>query len=124
MLSFFKKPKEDEKSKEISEENKQNNNEEGIDEFIKKSTSEESNSKLELKPEASSYFVSLNEGEDRKIFSLPVIQANELISLGYEKRLEIFLDKLKNWKYLNFFIKDIRVLKMIIDLFLHRNSEE
>ena len=93
VLNFFKKPQSEQNN--TKDEKK---NEDSIDEFIKTSTSAETLSKFAIKQEECAYFVGLKEMNDRKINIESENECNELASLREDKRIELFLDRLKNWK--------------------------
>lgn len=73
--------------------------EDGIDEFLKNTTTEqEAIAKLDIKPEVSAYFLSLEELGSRQIKLETDEEAKDLIQLGVNKRQELFWEKLKNWR--------------------------
>jgi len=99
MLNFFKKA---EPEKKEGEEKKTKDGEETMEEFLKNSTSEENTKGLtDIKPEASAFFLSAEEMEDRRIHTDTdeSSEIRELLALPVEKKLELFHERLKNWKH-------------------------
>ena len=103
MLNYFTNSNEGESKKD--EELKLQTKEGSMNEFLINSKKDDKLHKSEIKKDASAYFTSLNECEERRIISLSHTQADHLIRQGYEKRLEIFLERIKKWKYLYYNIK-------------------
>ena len=97
-MNFFKKTKE-ETSKDNEKPKEENKTvEESMDELVKASTSDESISKYVIKEEESAWFVSINETNLRKIVVESFRDCQDLINMEEDKRLELFLEKLKDWK--------------------------
>jgi hypothetical protein len=93
VLNFFKKGPAEQENPRAS------NNEESIDEFLKNSSQEQEKiAKLDIKPEVSAYFLSLEELGSRLIKLGTDSEFEELVKLGYEKRAELFWEKLNKWK--------------------------
>lgn len=98
-MNFFKKPQETAKKEESSQKSA---NDDSLNEFLKStSAQQEEISKAEIKPENSAYFVSLEELGPRMLKIESDKDAQELINLGTDKRIELFLEKFKDWKYYN-----------------------
>ena len=93
VLNFFKKPQGE---KIIKEEGKPS--EESMDDFVKTSTSDETLAKFVIKPEESAYFIGINDMNARKILIESEKENQDLINLGVDKRLSLFVERLKEWK--------------------------
>jgi len=111
VLNFFKKPQTSQEPAK-KEENTKNpsSGDDSYNEFLKSSSSQqEAISKFEVKSEVSAYFISLEELGPRQVKVESENECQEMLNYSIEKRMEIYLEKLKNWKYL-IIIKKIDIL--------------
>ncbi len=99
MMNLFKKPQTTQETAKKEESSQKSTSDDSMSEFLKTSSAQqEAISKVEIKSEVSAYFVSLEELGPRMLKIESEKDAQELVSLGIDKRIDLFMEKLKNWK--------------------------